>query len=109
MTDNKTSELSQEYVLLIGLIDSLDNKALIIKAWSITISMSGIGASFVSHTPVLLLLSSLSALIFWIMESMCGKFFSTPIFTESKKLKTIFLIRKMILKFFKFLKVGKMT
>ena len=66
--------LTEEYIMLQKLIDSFDLKSLTIKAWSITISMSGIGAAFISHSSILFILSSLSALIFWILEFGWKKF-----------------------------------
>lgn len=61
--------LKDEYLKLFELVDSFDNKGLTIKAWSVTISMAGIGMAFISHSPILLLFASLSAIIFWVLEA----------------------------------------
>lgn len=68
MDETKLSALGKEYVALQKIIDSFDTKSLTIKAWSVTVSMSGIGAAFISRSQLLFLLSSFSALIFWFLE-----------------------------------------
>lgn len=60
--------LRQEYFHLQESIESFDEKALTIKAWSVTLSMAGIGAAFTAQMPLLLLLSSGASLLFWIIE-----------------------------------------
>jgi len=81
--------LKDEYIALQSLVDSFDAKSLTIKAWSVTVSMSGIGAAFVSHSPVLLLLSSLSAIVFWIIESY-WKSFQYPYYDRIEKIEAFF-------------------
>ncbi len=61
--------LDTEYQSLQSILDSFDTKTLTIKTWSVTVGMTGIGGAFVSHSPALLLLSSFSALVFWILET----------------------------------------
>ena len=76
-----------EYFHIHNIIDSFDTKSLTIKAWSVTVSMSGIGGAFISHIPVLLLLSSFSALIFWILEYY-WKSFQDPHFTRINEIES---------------------
>ena len=60
--------LRQEYFNLQTTVESFDEKALTIKAWSVTLSMAGIGAAFVQEEAVLLLLSAGASLLFWLIE-----------------------------------------
>ncbi|OQW72964.1 hypothetical protein [Methylomonas sp. 11b] len=60
--------LRQEYFHLQSTVESFDEKALTIKAWSVTLSMVGIGAAFTAKLPLLLLLSAGASLLFWIVE-----------------------------------------
>ena len=61
--------LRQEYFRLQEALEKFDEKALTIKAWSVTLSMAGIGAAFLNKAPVLLLLSGLASLLFWLIEA----------------------------------------
>ncbi|HLW79878.1 MAG TPA: hypothetical protein VKU44_09805 [Terriglobia bacterium] len=61
--------LRQEYFRLQESLESFDEKALTIKAWSVTLSMAGIGAAFIKKTPALLILSGLASLLFWLIEA----------------------------------------
>lgn len=60
--------LRQEYFHLQETVESFDEKALTIKAWSVTLSMAGIGAAFTAKVSLLLLLSSVASLLFWLVE-----------------------------------------
>lgn len=66
--EKRISQFKEEYLQLHTVVDSFDTKTLTIKAWSVTVGMSGIGGAFISHTPVLLLLASFSAFVFWLLE-----------------------------------------
>jgi len=66
--EKRINLFKDEYFQLQTFIDSFDTKTLKIKAWSITVGMSGIGGAFISHAPVLLLLASFSAFVFWVLE-----------------------------------------
>ncbi len=61
--------LRQEYFHVNSIQDNFDQKALTIKAWSVTFSMVGIGAGFYYRIPVLLFLSGAASLLFWIVEA----------------------------------------
>jgi hypothetical protein len=54
--------------------DSLDQKALTIKARSVTFSMDGVGTAFSSHNPSLFLLSAIAFLLFRLIEGCCKLF-----------------------------------
>lgn len=60
--------LRQEYFHLQSTVESFDEKALTIKAWSVTLSMIGIGAAFTEKLLLLLLLSAGASLLFWLVE-----------------------------------------
>lgn len=66
--EKRIKEFKDEYFSLHSVVDSFDTKTLTIKAWSVTVGMPGIGGAFISHSPVLLLLASFSAFVFWILE-----------------------------------------
>lgn len=64
-----SDELKEEYFHLQKVIEDFDSKSITIKAWSVTLSMSGIGAAFIKDKCIILLLSGISALLFWIVEA----------------------------------------
>src|SRR5271156_1075181 len=61
--------LRQEYFRVQEAIDKFDEKAISIKAWSVTVGMAGIGTAFLKHTPGLLILSGIASLLFWLIEA----------------------------------------
>jgi hypothetical protein len=61
--------LRQEYFHLQEAVEKFDEKAITIKAWSVTLSMAGIGAAFLKSIPVLLFLSGVASLLFWLIEA----------------------------------------
>lgn len=68
--------LRQEYFHLQKTVEEFDQRAITIKNWSVTVSIGAIGTAFTQKMPVLLLLASGSALLFWIIE-MAWKSFQT--------------------------------
>src|SRR5688500_5936924 len=61
--------LAQEYFQLQKTIEDFDGRALTIKAWSVTFSAAGIGLAYDKGKPTILLVAALSALVFWIVET----------------------------------------
>lgn len=61
--------LRQEYFHLQDTVESFDEKSLTIKAWSVTLSMAGIGAAFTARIELLLLLSASASLLFWLIDT----------------------------------------
>jgi len=61
--------LRQEYFHLQDTVESFDEKSLTIKAWSVTLSMAGIGAAFTAKVELLLLLSAGASLLFWLIDT----------------------------------------
>ncbi|HYL84395.1 MAG TPA: hypothetical protein VE263_09180 [Candidatus Angelobacter sp.] len=61
--------LRQEYFRLQEALEKFDEKALTIKAWSVTLSMAGIGTAFLKNAPILLVLSGIASFLFWLIEA----------------------------------------
>ncbi len=70
MENDDRDLLQKEYFLLEEMFENFDSKALTIKAWSVTVSMAGIGAAYAYKTKELLILSAGSALLFWAIEAL---------------------------------------
>lgn len=64
----RTDLLKDEYVMLQGFYQDIDEKGLNIKNWSITVALAAIGAGFFYHRNIFLL-SCLTALMFWVLEA----------------------------------------
>ncbi|MDB5693637.1 MAG: hypothetical protein JWO81_2700 [Alphaproteobacteria bacterium] len=70
MNDDKRNDfLAQEYLQLQKTIEDFDGRALTIKAWSITFSATGVGLAYDKAKPEILLVASLSALVFWLVDA----------------------------------------
>jgi len=75
MTDEQLlSALQAEYLQLQKTIEDFDARALTVKAWSVTFSLVAVGGAFASHAALIFLVSSLSALLFWLIEGTWKKF-----------------------------------
>ena len=72
--DQKVDLIKQEYFKLQDFYEDFDKRAQVIKGWSITIALAGIASSFIYKVPYLCLLSSVSALIFWRIETLWKTF-----------------------------------
>ncbi len=66
--------LVKEYFHIQDTIESFDSKALTIKAWSVTLSMAGVGTAYVEDKHEVLLLASFSGLLFWLIEGLWKTF-----------------------------------
>jgi hypothetical protein len=64
----------QEYFHLQKTVEDFDQRTLTIKAWSVTVSIAGVGAAFTQKASVLLILAAASALLFWIIEALWKSF-----------------------------------
>jgi hypothetical protein len=58
-----------EYKLLQYHLGLYRTSAMSIKNWSVTVSLTSIGAAFSQHEPTLLIIASFAAVIFWIMDA----------------------------------------
>lgn len=63
------SLLKEEYFFLHNRVEHLDQIGVKVKQWGVTVGLSGIGIAYWKVTPMLLIVSVLSAFIFWIMEA----------------------------------------
>jgi hypothetical protein len=61
--------LRAEYFHLQATVEEFDAKSLTIKAWSVSLSMAGVGAAYFQQEPIVLILAGLSALTFWLIEA----------------------------------------
>lgn len=66
--------LRQEYFQLQQTVEDFDKRNLTIKTWSVTVSMAAVGAAITQKAPILLVLASGSALLFWIIEALWKSF-----------------------------------
>lgn len=65
---DKDSLLKDEYLHLQSVIESFDGRMLTIKAWSVSFSLAAFGGAFATHSAEVLLIASLSAAMFWLIE-----------------------------------------
>lgn len=69
MKHNDTRELlKSEYLHLHRVIVDFDGRAITIKAWSVSFSLVALVGAFASHAAPVLLIGSLSAALFWLIE-----------------------------------------
>lgn len=71
---SRRKEALQEYYFAQQIIDNFDARSLQIKSWSVTTSGVAIGVAFIESTPDLLVLGTLSALLFWYIDAMWKSF-----------------------------------
>jgi hypothetical protein len=74
MTSADNPLLKEEYFHLNKIVEDFDQRALTIKAWSVTLSMAGIGAAYTNKAPILLLLAGVASLLFWAIEALWKSF-----------------------------------
>ncbi|MCG8332290.1 MAG: hypothetical protein MI974_31680 [Chitinophagales bacterium] len=60
--------LKAEYLHIQTIIEDFDKRALTIKAWSISFSLGALGAAFAVDASIILLVASLSSVVFWLIE-----------------------------------------
>ena len=66
--------LIKEYFHLQEVVEEFDSKSLTIKAWSVSLSMTGIGAAYSQDKPIILFFAGISALLFWLIEGLWKTF-----------------------------------
>ena len=54
--------------------ERFDEKAIVMKGWSITLSTGAVGAALLENMPTLLLLAATGALFFWMIEAFWKSF-----------------------------------
>jgi hypothetical protein len=85
----KNAFLKDEYLHLQKVIEDFDGRAVTIKAWSISFSMVGIGGALAAHAPLTLLVASLSAALFWLIEGF-WKTFQDAYFERAYRIEEFF-------------------
>ena len=62
-------DLSTEYFALVDLVAGFDARLLVVKGWSVTLSLAGLGLGFQQGHYALFALASLSAAGFWLIDA----------------------------------------
>ena len=73
-TCGKDELLKDEYLHIQSVIEEFDGRMLTIKAWSVSFSLAAFGGAFAAHAAALLLIASLSAFMFWLIEGLWKTF-----------------------------------
>jgi len=74
MDTQNAAFLKEEYFHLNKTVEDFDQKALTIKAWSVTVSMAGIVTAFTQEIAMLFIFAGVSSLLFWIIEALWKSF-----------------------------------
>lgn len=91
--ETRRSLLKEEYLYLQSVIESFDQRALTIKAWSVTFSLAALVGAFAYDAREVLLVASLSALLFWFIEGF-WKTFQDAYYDRTSKLEDYFAGRR---------------
>ncbi len=67
-------DLSKEYYALVGVVSDFDARQLVIKGWSVTLSLAALGLGFQQQHYALFGLASLTALGFWFLDLLVKRF-----------------------------------
>jgi hypothetical protein len=65
--DSRISLIKDEYLMLQGFYEDIDNRCITIKGWSITAGLAAIGAGFV-YSELLFLAAVFTSFLFWYLE-----------------------------------------
>lgn len=60
--------LREEYFYLQKTIEDFDSRLLTLKSWSVTFSLTAIGAAFSAKAPAVFLVSAVGSILFWVLE-----------------------------------------
>ncbi len=85
----KRELLKSEYLHLQSVIEDFDQRALTVKTWSISFSFAALGGAFAANAPIVLLVASVSALIFWFLEGQ-WKTFQYAYYSRSETIEEFF-------------------
>ena len=66
--------LKDEYLHIQSVIEEFDGRMLTIKAWSVSFSLAAFAGAFAAHAAEVLLIASLSACMFWLIEGLWKTF-----------------------------------
>jgi hypothetical protein len=67
-------DLSREYFALVGAVADFDARELVIKGWSVTLSLAALGLGFQQQHYALFGLGALTALGFWFLDLLVKTF-----------------------------------
>ena len=65
----KDGLLKEEYFFLQKCYEDFDQRTLLIKGWSVTVSLGGLALGFQSKQQLIWALAGLSAVLFWVLEA----------------------------------------
>lgn len=63
-------DLSKEYYALLGVVSSYDGWLLIVKGWSVTLSLAALGLGFQQEHYALFLLAAVTGAAFWVLDAL---------------------------------------
>ncbi|MDP9696673.1 UNVERIFIED_ORG: hypothetical protein J2X79_004256 [Arthrobacter globiformis] len=66
--DALRADLRSEYEALIKIVSEFDGRLMLVKGWSVTLSLTGLGLAFSEKQYALFALSSVSAIAFWSLD-----------------------------------------
>ena len=87
--DQFRAALQAEYLHVQKTIEDFDGRALTIKAWSVTFGLVAIAGAFASHACTVFLVASLSAGLFWYLETI-WKVFQLAYYQRSEDIEMHF-------------------
>jgi len=68
--DALREDLNKEYYALVDTVSSYDGRLMIVKGWSVTLSLAALGLGFQQQHYALFALGAATALAFWFLDSM---------------------------------------
>ena len=63
------ADLNAEYLAIVKLVSEFDGRLMIVKGWSVTLSLAGLGLAFQQAHYALFILASATAVAFWSIET----------------------------------------
>ncbi len=64
------SDLSAEYYALLDVVSAFDQRLIVVKGWSVTLSLATLGIGFQQGQPALFGLAAATALVFWVLDAL---------------------------------------
>jgi len=68
--DALREDLGREYYALLGVVSDYDGRLMVVKGWSVTLSLAGLGLGFQQRHSALFALAALTALAFWYTDAL---------------------------------------
>jgi len=81
--------LKDEYFHIQKEIEGYDQKSLSVKAWSVTVGITGIASAFHQGVPALLLVAAVASLLFWTIE-VYWKVFQNSFYPRVRRIEKYF-------------------